>query len=193
MYRNISNMEIIGDFNTSVKKALSEIDSNWESYKGLIVCGTHNPHNTEAMIKKIREARENDVPFLGICFGFELMLIEWVRHLGWSDATSAELDANGTTKVIVRLPEIRVGVRPVYWRGKETQESHWHHYGFARKFTDKFEKDWELSWTDGILEIAQLRKNTHHKGLQYHPEYNSFLGNPHPMLKEFLIMAKKYG
>lgn len=185
-------MELIGDFNTSVEKALTEIDSNWKEYNGILVCGTHNPKNIENTILKIKEARENKIPFLGICMGFELMLVEWVRNLGFPFANSEEIDSNAIPKVISQLPEVRVGIRSVYWRGKETKESHWHNYAFARKQTDRFEKDWELSFTDGILEIAKLRNNPFFMGTQFHPEYQSSKDNPHWILKEFLIICKKY-
>ena len=62
-------MELLNDFQTSVRKAFNEIDPAWESYDGLVVCGTHNPRNVEGMIEKIRYARENYRQFLGICFG----------------------------------------------------------------------------------------------------------------------------
>lgn len=184
-------MILVNDFQTSVRKALSEIDSNWESYNALIVCGTHNPSNIEEIISKIKEARENNIPFLGLCMGFELMLVEWVRSLGQLGANSAEVDSNATPKVIVQLPEIRVGIRSVYWRGKESLESHWHNYAFARKHTDKFEKEWELSFTDGILEIAKLRKHKFFLGTQFHPEYQNSKENPHWVFKEFLSICKK--
>src|SRR4030042_3928957 len=115
-------MLILGDFQTSVKKALDETDNNWENYNGLIVCGTHNPHDVEAMIAKIKHARENNVPFLGICFGFQLMLIEWMRR-EFPLANSAELDLNATPKVFSQLPAIRVGIRSVFWGGRERKES----------------------------------------------------------------------
>ncbi|MEK7180263.1 MAG: gamma-glutamyl-gamma-aminobutyrate hydrolase family protein [Patescibacteria group bacterium] len=184
-------MEIIGDFNTSLKKALSEIDNNWENYRGLVVCGTHNPRDTEMMILKIKEAREKNIPFLGICFGFQLMLVEWMRNCGFQTANTAEVEPSATPKVIVQLPEMRVGIRSVFWRGKEFLMSHWHRYGFARKHTNYFEKDWELSWTDGILEVAKLKGHTYFLGTQGHPEYDSSKDNKHTLLVEFLVLCKK--
>src|SRR3990167_1004682 len=84
-------MEILNDFSTSVIRALSEIDKDWESYDGLVVCGTHSPHDVEMMIDKIRQARESRRPFLGICFGHQLAAIEYARNvLGIKDATSQE-------------------------------------------------------------------------------------------------------
>ena len=121
-------MEILNDFTISVEKALTEIDSGWRSYNGLIVCGTHDPKNTDKIIKQIKNARENNIPFLGICMGFQLMLIEWMRSVGFESANSAEIDPNATPKVISNLPNVRVGIRDVYWRGKESKESHWHNF-----------------------------------------------------------------
>ena|SRR3989304_9742274 len=184
-------MEILNDFTASIIKSLDEIDNNWRNYNGLIVCGTHNPHDVEMMIDKIKNARENRVPFLGICFGFQLMLVEWMRR-EFPSANSAEIEPNAAPKVIVQLPEMRVGIRSVYWRGRESQESHWHRYGFARKHINYF-KDWELSFTDGILEMAKLRNHIFFTGCQYHPEYQSSKDNPHFIIKEFLSICKKNG
>ena len=178
-------MEILNDFTISVEKALTEIDSGWRSYNGLIVCGTHDPKNTDKIIKQIKNARENNIPFLGICMGFQLMLIEWMRSVGF------EIDPNATPKVISNLPNVRVGIRDVYWRGKESKESHWHNFAFARKHAGHFEKEWELSFTDGILEIAKLHCNLFHFGVQYHPEYQSSESNPHWIFKEFLSICRK--
>lgn len=183
-------MELLGDFTTSLIKALNEIDNQWRNHSGLIIAGTHNPRDIDAMISKIKKARENNIPFLGICMGFQIALIEWARHLGHTGANTAEIDQNATPKIIVQLPTIRVGIRPVYWRGKESMESHWHNFAFARKHAGYFEKDWELSWTDGILEIARLRENKFHMGVQFHPEYESSKESPHFILKEFIAHAK---
>ena len=84
-------MEVLNDFNTTVEKALSEIDQDWRSYSGLIVCGTHSPHDVDEMIKQIKWYRENGAPFLGICFGHQLAAIEYARNvLGIQSATSEE-------------------------------------------------------------------------------------------------------
>lgn len=185
-------MKLLNDFSTSVIKSLNEIDPNWQSYSGLIICGTHNPHDIEEMITQIKHARENNIPFLGICMGFELMLVEWVRHKGFPLANSGEIDPQATPKVIVQLPEIRVGIRSVFWKGEESKESHWHNYAFARKHKDKFDDEWELSFTDGILEIAKLRSHPFFMGVQFHPEYQSSEDNPHWVFKQFLALCKKY-
>ena len=71
-------MEILknnNDFFTSVHKALSEIDENWDDYPGLIIVGTHAPVDVEEKLKAIQEVRERGIPILGICFGMQLLLI----------------------------------------------------------------------------------------------------------------------
>src|SRR3990167_941099 len=102
-------MEIYNSFQTSVKKALDEIDVNWPTYRGLIICGTHSPHDTEKMISRIKEARESGEPALLICAGHQLGAIEYARNvLGIKDATSEEF-GNGTF-VVKKRPELKVGL-----------------------------------------------------------------------------------
>jgi len=112
-------MEILNTFNTSVEKALSEIDSKWQTYDGLIICGTHSPSNTEFMIDRIAEARKTGRPFLGICAGHQLAAIEWARANGTPDATSEEFGEG--TFVVKKLPELNVGLKDgeTYWNNYE--------------------------------------------------------------------------
>lgn len=113
-------MEILNDFNTSVRKALEEIDPNYESYNGLVICGTHSPHDVEMMIDKIQIAREVGRPFLGICFGHQLAAIEYARNvMGIKDATSEEFGKG--TFVVKRTGELKVGLHggETYWNNYE--------------------------------------------------------------------------
>lgn len=101
-------MECYNDFNTSVAKALSEIDEKWKDYKGLIICGTHNQKNVEELLEKIRQARENKIPVLLICAGHQLGAIEYARNiLGIKDATSEEFGQG--TFVVKKRPQLKVG------------------------------------------------------------------------------------
>ena len=124
-------MQIYSDFQTSVKKSLTEIDKDWEKYNALIICGTHTPHETELLISKIEEARENDIPFLGICWGAQLAVIEYARNvLNIKDATSEEW---GKGKfVIKKRKELKVGLHE--------GESWWSNYEpvIDYKFPDNF-------------------------------------------------------
>ena len=105
-----------------MRKALSEIDEKWESYQGLIVCGTHNQVAVEYMIDKIRQVRENGVPALLICAGHQLGAIEYARNvLGIKDATSEEFGQG--TFVVKKRPELKVGLHE--------GESWWSNYDVA--------------------------------------------------------------
>lgn len=112
-------MFILNNFSTSVRKAFDEIDKKWSNYDGLVICGTHNPHNTEELIDLIRQAREDGIPFLGICFGHQLCAIEYARNvLGVKDATSEEFGIG--TYVVKKLPKLKVGLH--------NGESYWNNY-----------------------------------------------------------------
>lgn len=154
-------MQILNDFNTSVEKALDEIDPNWVNYDGLIVCGTHSPHDTESMIEKIRQARESGRPFLGICFGHQLAAIEYARNvLGIADATSEEF-GKGTFVVKKRPEGLKVGLHD--------GESYWNNYEVV------------IDWSKPPNFIT----------CQFHPEYQSSKDKPHPLLVEFLQLCRK--
>ena len=176
-------MEILNDFDVSVRKAFSEIDPEWELYDGLVVAGTHNPHDVSNTLEKIRLARETSRPFLGICMGLQLMVIEYARNvLGIKDATSEELGAG--THVVVKMPELRVGIFPVDNR----QESHWHNYKVNNDYIEKFE-GYAVTMTGDVLEELCNRNMV---GIQYHPEYQSSKDKPHRLLKLFIEQCKKY-
>jgi CTP synthase len=176
-------MIVLNDFATSVKKALSEIDPKWESYAGLIVCGTHSPQNTEEMIEAIRIAKEVNIPTLGICFGMQLMAIEYARsELGIKDATSEEF---GEGKIVInKMPELRVGIYPVLPKGR--LESHWHNYTLDKMF-EPIATEWSK---EGLIERIDIGNRI---GVQYHPEYGSSEWNPHELLVEFINKCKNHG
>jgi CTP synthase (UTP-ammonia lyase) len=103
-------MKILNDFHTSVHKALGEIDKNYSKLPGLVICGTHTPSQSEEMIDLIAKAKKNGTPFLGICFGYQLTAIEYARnYLGIRDATSEEIEGNGTF-VVRKRPQMKVGL-----------------------------------------------------------------------------------
>lgn len=119
-------MKILNDFNTSVHKALEEIDKDFMKYDGLVVCGTHNQKDTEAIIEEIQKAREKNIPTLLICAGHQLGAIEYARNvLGIKDATSEEF-GQGTFVVKKRLtPKI----------GLHDGETYWSYYDVAIDYT----------------------------------------------------------
>lgn len=170
-------MQILNDFQSSVRRALSEIDAEYETYPGLVICGTHTPRNVEDLLEQITEARVKMMPFLGICFGHQLAAIEYARNiLGQKGATSEEfhdlglqflVDSQKTVPqfIVKKLPELKVGL-------KEDGESYWNNY----EVIEGFESMW---WKEDNFITCQ-----------FHPEYNSWKGNPHPLLVKFINYAR---
>lgn len=157
-------MIVLNDFDTSVRKALTEIDNKWETYDGLIICGTHSPdlYDIEHQINEIRKAREDGTPFLGICFGHQLTAVEYSRNVrGVADACSSEWGMG--TAVVKKLPQLKVGLH--------NGESYWNNY------------EPSIRWENP----------KHFFTCQYHPEYNSRKGKFHPLLVDFIRYAKQHG
>jgi CTP synthase (UTP-ammonia lyase) len=160
-------MVILNDFSTTVRRALEEIDPNYESYEGLVVCGTHNFHDVEMMIGEIKKARENGTPALLICAGHQLAWIEYCRNvLGIKDATSEEISNQGTF-VVVKRPMLLVGLHD--------GESWWSNY---RCVTEN--SNWD-EWLD---------EHPNFISVPFHPEYQSSWTNPHKLLVKFIEYAK---
>lgn len=163
-------MQILNDFNTTVEKALEEIDPNWKKYQGLIVCGTHSHKNIEMTLGAIQYARENKFPFLGICAGHQMAAVEYARNiLGWKDATSEEfMFSPNQTVVIKKRPEgLKIGLHE--------GETYWNFYEVDYTLLTNFEKD----------------KAENFITCQFHPEYQSSKDNPHPLLVKFLNACRK--
>lgn len=164
-------MRILNDFSTSVRKALEEIDPNYESYNGLVICGTHSPHDIESLLTEIQTAREQGIPFLGICFGHQLAAIEYARNvLGHPGATSEEFyQPNAEHKpdfIVKKLPQLKVGL------DFHDGESYWNNYEVISGFLEIWEKP------DNFITC------------QYHPEYQSSKDHPHLLLVQFISNAK---
>jgi len=158
-------MLLLNDYITTVEKAFDEICPNWRDYEGLIICGTHSPKDVENQINIIQSARESGTPALGICFGYQLMAIEYARNvLGIKDATSEEFGKG--TFIVKKLPYLNVGLKE--------GETYWNNYSVDPEFIKK----WEMP------------KNF--IGVQSHPEYQSSKDRPHPTLVKFIDILKEY-
>lgn len=148
--------ETQADFTTTLRKALDEIDKNWESYDGLIIPGSHTPNQVDEKLEAIKNYRENGKPALLICFGYQLGAIEYARNvLGIKDATSEEIGA-GTWVVEKRKTGLKVG-----------------------------EKDGQTWWSNYEVTIPwEPPKNFY--ATPFHPEYQSSKERPAPLLLHFL-------
>lgn len=153
-------MVIVGEFQTSIRKALGEIDPKWESYGGLIACGSHSIEDANKIMKAIKTNRENKLPFLGICFGYQLAVVEYARNvLGIKDANSEEISDKGTL-VVKKRNGLKVGLHD--------GESYWHNYEVA----------------------VDIKLPGNYVVTQFHPEYQSSKDKPHPVLVKFIDLCK---
>ena len=165
-------MELLNDFNTSVEKAFDEIDPDWRDYDGLVVCGTHTPDNWEEQIVKLKANRKRRRPTLGICFGYQLMAIEYARNvLNQPSATSEEFGVEGDF-VVYKLPQLNVGLHG--------GESYWNNYAVVPGLAE-------------MMNVNLFQNNPIYFGVQFHPEYQSSQSKPHIILKTFLEICKTTG
>jgi len=161
-------MLILNDFQTTVFKTLLEIDHNYDKYKGLVICGTHNQKDIAMMLENIKTARENKIPTLLICAGHQLGAIEYARNiLGIKEATSEEFGEPGTF-VIKKRPELKVGLHE--------GESWWSNFEVIPDVEEKYLKD----LPDNFISVP------------FHPEYQSSKEKPHPLLVKFLNLCREF-
>ncbi len=171
-------MVILNDFKTSVERALKEIDPKYKKLPGVVVCGTHspNPKHIEKILLELKRAREKKIPVLGICFGMQMMAIEYARNvLGIKDATSEEFGYG--TLVVKKLKKIKVGLHD--------DETWWNKYSVDPRYITGF----GTYYSGGIIAKIML---DNYIGVQFHPEYQSSKGNPHQVLVDFINQCKKY-
>lgn len=180
---------------------------------GVIVLPGFGRRGAEGKIKAIEIARENKKPLLGICFGFQLMVVEYARNvIGLSKANSTEVDPHTPHPVVDLLPEqravsrlggtMRLGLHPIKITagtlayeiyGKEiVYERHRHRYEVNAKYIDLLESGgltisgWSI---DGFPEIVELKDSSFYLGIQAHPEFRSRPLNPSPIYVKFLERA----
>ena len=181
---------------------------------GVLVPGGFGQRGIEGMILAAQYAREQRVPYLGICLGMQIAVIEFARHAAdWADAHSAEFSADTAHPVIALLPDqvgvtdkggtMRLGRYPcVLAEGSqarnaygtaEISERHRHRYEFNNDFRGVLEsKGLRLSGTspDGhLVEIVELPAHPWFVGCQFHPEFKSRPDRPHPLFAGFVAAA----
>ncbi len=177
---------------------------------GILVPGGFGRRGTEGKIRAIEYARENNVPFLGICFGFQLAVIEFARNvIGWEDANSGEFASEGHLVIdllpeqksikelggTMRLGEIEVTVvkdtlaYKLYGREK-VYERHRHRYEVNPMYVDDLKRHGLVisGHSDGgrRVEIIEYPKNDFFIGTQFHPEFKSRPYSPSPIFVGFV-------
>jgi len=196
--------------NENVGDKLKELD-------GLLVAPGFGSRGVEGKIAAVKYARENKMPFFGICLGMQMAVIEYARNvLGWQDAHSTEMDANTTHPVIALMDEqkkvkkkggtMRLGAYPCVidpgtlasriYDQKEISERHRHRWEFNNNYLAELENAGMIASgknpQNGLVEIVELPNHPFFIGVQYHPELKSTVENPHPLFVSFVQAAKWY-
>ncbi|KGG14530.1 MULTISPECIES: CTP synthase [unclassified Prochlorococcus] len=181
----------------------------------IVVPGGFGNRGVNGKISAIKWAREQRVPFLGLCLGMQCAVIEWARNVaGLEEATSSELKQNTKHPVIHLLPEqqdvmdlggtMRLGVYPCrlvpgtlgqkLYAEEVVYERHRHRYEFNNSYRNLFlESGYTISGTspDGrLVELIELKTHPFFTACQYHPEFLSRPGKPHPLFKGLIEAAQ---
>jgi CTP synthase len=194
----------------NVAEKLSKLD-------GLLVAPGFGNRGVEGKISAVKYARENNLPFFGICLGMQMAVIEYARSiLGWADAHSTEMVKETRHPVIDLMDEqkdvtakggtMRLGAYPctikegtlahTIYGTTEISERHRHRWEFNNKFIKDFEKAGMVpsgkNPATGLVEIVELPNHPFFIGVQYHPELKSTVENPQPIFVHFVKAAKAF-
>ncbi len=192
-----------------------EVDAILAKYDGLIIPGGFGSRGIEGKIRAIKYAREKDVPLLGLCLGMQLMVVEYARNvLGLEDANSTEFAKDTPHPVIDKMEEqkrilkmggtMRLGsqkaklikgtvIHEIYGRD-EISERHRHRYEINLDAIPQLKdadsdpelSNMRISATSQFVEAVEISDKRFFIGVQYHPEYKSKVGAPHPLFKRFV-------
>ena len=196
--------------NENVAKQLKELD-------GLLVATGFGFRGVEGKVIAVKYARENNLPFFGICLGMQMAAIEFARNvLNIQDANSTEMNPDTANPVIDMMEEqkkitikggtMRLGSYPCNIKENtlareiygvtEICERHRHRYEFNNAYLDQFEKAGMIASGinpgTGLVEIIELREHPFFIGVQYHPELKSTVENPQPIFVHFIKAAKEF-
>jgi CTP synthase len=183
---------------------------------GVLVAPGFGERGMEGKIEAIRYARENKIPFFGICLGMQCAVIEFARNVLGLEASSTELnpktkhpvidlmedqkkitDKGGTMRLGAYTCRIKKGSKAAAIYGETIiRERHRHRYEFNNKYLEKFEEagmravgvNPELN----LVEIIELKDHPWFIGVQYHPELRSTVMNPHPLFVKFVAASIEY-
>jgi len=189
----------------------NNVDVELGDIDGIIVPGGFGGRGIEGMICAVKYARENNIPFFGICLGMQIAVIEYARNvLGLKDANSGEFDEQCAHKVIDFMPgqsddidkggTLRLGSYPCMVKKGTTlyecykkeliDERHRHRYEFNNQFRDALENAGlaigGTSPDDKLVETVELSARPFYLGVQFHPEFKSRPNDPHPLFKGFI-------
>jgi CTP synthase len=196
--------------NENVHEKLKDLD-------GLLVAPGFGSRGVEGKITAVKYARENRMPFFGICLGMQMAVIEFARNvLGWQEANSTEMDTKTNFPVIALMEEqkkikkkggtMRLGAYPCQiaegslanriYSTTTISERHRHRWEFNNNYINDFQNAGLIpsgkNPASGLVEIVELNNHPFFIGVQYHPELKSTVENPHPLFVNFVQAAKYF-
>ena len=191
----------------NIKNQLSKMD-------GIIVAPGFGSRAVEGKISAVKFARENQVPFLGICLGMQCAVIEFARNvIGFKEAHSTEINSDTSYPVISMMEEqkelknlggtMRLGAYDCHvekdsllhkiYENDVISERHRHRYEFNNKYMKDFEENGVVfsgkNKANNLMETIEITDHPWFIGVQYHPEYKSRVVNPHPLFISFVKAA----
>ncbi len=192
----------------------ANISEKLAGMKGVLVAPGFGERGIEGKITAIQYARENNIPFLGICLGMQCAVIEFSRNvLNLKDAHSTEMNPKTTHPVIDIMENqkkvsckggtMRLGAYPCaivkgtkaedIYQNEVISERHRHRYEFNNFYLDAFNKNGMIASginpDDDLVEIIELKDHPWFVGVQFHPEFKSTVANPHPLFVAFVKAA----
>lgn len=212
----VNHVKVNLEYVNSEKLTPDNINERLGSMSGILVAPGFGHRGLEGKVLAVQFARENKIPFLGICLGMQCSVIEFARHVvGIEDAISAETEQNGTPVIDLMEAQkgvtekggtMRLGAYPceleagshahsAYGMSKIT-ERHRHRYEFNNEYKQAIEdagmKATGINPETGLVEVVEIPSHPWFVGVQYHPEYKSTVANPHPLFVDFVRAAVAY-
>jgi CTP synthase len=194
-----------------------DLDKQFEEISGILVPGGFGVRGIEGMLVAVRYARENKIPYFGLCLGMQCMVIEFARHVvGLKNANSSEFDKDTPYPVIDLMPDqrtksnlggtMRLGLYPCVLKANTKSydayqhpiilERHRHRYELNNRYREQLEAEGlcfsGTSPDSSLVEIAEVVEHPWMVGSQFHPEFQSKPLHPHPLFREFIKAALRY-
>lgn len=217
VYESLNHAGIFNDCRVTIKKVDSEkvsrenVERYFKDVSGILVPGGFGERGIEGKIEAVRYAREKQIPYLGLCLGMQMAVIEFARNVcGLKMANSTEFNASTKHPVVSLLEEqkhvktkgasMRLGSYPCQIRkgtlahktyGKTAiQERHRHRFEFNNKYKEQLEKQGMvfsgMSPNRSLVEMVEIKKHPWFLAVQFHPEFKSKPDAPHPLFRGFI-------